>query len=71
LFAGAGVYKLIRDDEYDALPAAADVDAFGRLFASVRSVLHCSNCRRRVVFWDRNQDTSIYVVEDPGKGSNG
>jgi hypothetical protein len=71
LFAGAGVYKLIRDDEYDALPAAADIDAFGRLFASARSVLHCANCRRLVVFWDRNHDPSIYVVEDGSKGSNG
>lgn len=70
LFCGAGVYRLIRDDEFDALPETADADAFGLLFVDSPEVLHCTACGRFMIRWKRGGDYTVYVKEkskaDPG-----
>lgn len=65
LFAGAGVYLLVRDDEYDALPEEADRKALDQLFIAARKVLRCSKCGRLIIQWERGADYTTYVEEQP------
>jgi hypothetical protein len=67
LFSSANVYRLIRDDEWDALgdePKWRDVSV---LFVRNREVFSCPKCSRLIVFWDRDGEPTYYTQEPHGE----
>lgn len=68
LFAGAQVYRLIKDEEYDRLESPGESDAASRLFLSGREVFRCAACSRLIVFWERSGEPRYYVEESVGPG---
>ena len=69
LYCGAGVFRLIRDDEWDAVAntdATPEREDYSRLFRDSREVFRCSNCSRLIVYWDRQGGLPTYYrVETP------
>jgi hypothetical protein len=64
LFCGATVYRLISDDEFDALPESIGVDALGAKFADATAVFRCRACGRLHIRWQRNEECTTYVPEE-------
>ena len=65
MFSGANVFRLIRDDEWDALgesPAWQDVSV---AFVRSRETFRCAKCSRLVVFWERDGSPTFYREEKP------
>jgi len=65
LFSGAKVFRLIRDDEWDALgdnPSWQDVSV---LFVRSREVFRCAKCSRLIVSWESDREPTYYSPESP------
>jgi hypothetical protein len=64
-FAGAEVYRLIKDSEYDAVADPVGRDQLEALFMEAgRSVYRCSQCGRLAVEWDPSRVT-FYTPSAP------
>ena len=66
LFAGAQVYRLIQDKEYEQLERPNESGAAGRLFLSGHEVFRCAACSRLIVFWERSGEPRYYLEENAG-----
>lgn len=71
LFAGAQVYRLIQDEEYDRLESSDGPDAASRLFLAGREVFRCAACSRLIVFWERSGEPMYYLEEKVGSSESG
>lgn len=67
LFAGAGVFKLILDEDFNQLTEPFDTDAVSHLFGHGRTMYRCSHCDRLYVQWERGGELTIYAPEQPNK----
>jgi hypothetical protein len=65
LFAGSKVFRLIRDDEWDALGDSPSWRDTSVLFMHSREVFRCSKCARLIVFWERDGEPTYYTQESP------
>ena len=65
LFAGANVFRLIRDDEWDALGESPHWRDVSVLFVLSREVFRCTKCARLIVFWERDGTPTIYRQDKP------
>jgi hypothetical protein len=64
LFAGAPVYQLISDVDYDVLDDPIDRDKLEALFFKRGiPVYRCKACNRLVVQWDKESDYQFYAPE--------
>jgi hypothetical protein len=64
LFAGADVYQLIRDADYNAVEDPVDRDKLADLFFKKgKPVYRCSGCSRIIVEWNTEVECSFYALE--------
>jgi hypothetical protein len=63
LFCGATVYRLVSDDQFDAIPAQIDMESLGFRFADATPVFRCRACGRLHIEWERNQALTVYTPE--------
>ena len=66
LFAGAGVFLLILDEDFDRLTEPCDTTQIDHLFARGRPVYRCTQCGRLYVQWERGGKLTMYLPEPPG-----
>lgn len=65
LFSAAKVFRLIRDDEWDALGESPDWHDVSLAFLNGREVFRCAKCSRLIVFWERGGPPMYYVENMP------
>ena len=65
LFAGANVFRLNRDDEWDALGESPDWRDVSAAFVRSREVFCCAKCSRLIVFWERDGSPKYYREDKP------
>jgi hypothetical protein len=74
LFAGAGVFMLIRDEDFDKLGESPDAAALRDLFVRSHVVYRCPQCGRLYVRWERGGEVTAYTpqpantIDAPGDG---
>jgi hypothetical protein len=69
LFAGATVYRLISDEDYDALGDSIDRDKLESLFFDKGiPVYRCPACNRLVIQWDKEGTYLFYMPEGEKPG---
>lgn len=65
MFAGASVFRLIKDDDYDALDDPVDRDKLENLFFSLGIPVYlCRSCGRLAVEWDQESGPWFYAPEE-------
>lgn len=70
LFAGTGVYRLLKDADYDSVVDPVDRDKLETLFfVQGIPVYHCKACGRLVVEWDKESGPLFYVPEQKNTGN--
>jgi hypothetical protein len=64
LFAGASVFRLIKDSDYDALDCSVDRDKLENLFFTLGIPVYlCKSCGRLAVEWDHETGPWFYTPE--------
>jgi hypothetical protein len=63
LFAGAGVFMLILDEDFDRLGESPDAAALRDLVVRSRTVYRCPQCGRLYVRWGRGGEITVYTAQ--------